>query len=71
MNPHVASIKAASGVKSAVISSREPRGRTPIALLFRFAASSATGAGRMCVSRNARFEEVRFVERRAAGNEKL
>jgi hypothetical protein len=47
MNAHVASINAASGVKSAVTSIRFPRGRTPTALLLRFAASSITGAGKI------------------------
>jgi hypothetical protein len=43
----VAIINEASGVKSAVISTRLPRGRTPIPVERRFAARSITGTGRM------------------------
>ena len=45
--PPVAIISDASGVKSAVTSTRLPRGRTPIPVERRFAASSITGAARM------------------------
>jgi hypothetical protein len=55
----VAIINAASGVKSAVISIRSPRGRTPMPVDFRLAANNMTGIGRMCVSNSASFSTVR------------
>ena len=51
MSVAVAIMSAASGVKSAVTSMRSPRGRTPIPVERRFAASSITGAASMCVNR--------------------
>ena len=49
----VAIMSGASGVKSAVISMRSPRGRTPMPVDLRFAARSITGTGSMCARRYA------------------
>ena len=62
----VAIISAASGVKSAVISMRSTRGRAPIPVERRFAASSITGTGTMYVSSFASFWTVRWLVVRAA-----
>jgi hypothetical protein len=56
----VAIISDALGVKSAVISMRSPRGRTPMPVERRLAASIITGAGRMYDSSSASFCTVRL-----------
>ena len=71
MKAQVASINAGSGVKSAVTSRRFLRGRTPTALLCRFAASKITGTGRMCARRKASLVALRDFDLRPSGNEKL
>ena len=68
---HVASIKAGSGVKSAVTSIRVLRGRTPTALLCRFVANKNTGAGKMCASKYASLVALQDFDFCAFGNEKL
>ena len=66
----VAIMSGASGVKSAVISMRSPRGLTPIPVERRFAASSITGTGRICVSKYASCSTVRVVPCSLRGNSK-
>ena len=67
MSVAVAAISAASGVKSAVISMRLARGRTPTPVERRLAASSMTGVARMCVSRYASASTERPLVRSSYG----
>ena len=63
----MAIMSAALGVKSAVISIRFPRGRTPMPVERRLVASSITGTGRMYESRLASFSTVRRRPRCSGG----
>ncbi len=68
MTVAAAIMSAASGVKSAVISMRLPRGRAPIPVERRLAASNITGIGMMCVSSSASCSTVRLLPRSLRGS---
>ena len=59
----VAIMSDALGVKSAVTSTRLPRGRTPMPVERRLAASSITGVGRMYVSNSASLPTLQCAAR--------